>query len=85
MSNLATTIYFSEEEGRLLRAEAEARHVPLPDLVRTIVLDHFAQAPLAISRADYMSIVGLGQSELHDVADQHDRYLGQALADEHLR
>ncbi len=34
---------------------------------------------------DYMSIVGLGASGLGDVSEQHDRYVGQAIADEHLR
>jgi hypothetical protein len=35
--------------------------------------------------SDYLSIVGLGASGLTDVSVEHDRYLADALADEHLR
>ena len=31
------------------------------------------------------SIIGLGDSGLTDVSERHDYYIGQALADEHLR
>ncbi len=38
-----------------------------------------------LDQADYLSIVGLGASGLNDVSVEHDRYVGQAIADEHLR
>lgn len=31
------------------------------------------------------SIIGLGESGLTDVSERHDYYVGQALADDHLR
>ena len=34
---------------------------------------------------DYMSIVGLGASGIKDISEQHDRYVGEAIAHEHLR
>jgi hypothetical protein len=34
---------------------------------------------------DYMSIVGLGASGTRNVSVEHDRYVGEAIADEHLR
>lgn len=33
---------------------------------------------------DFMAIVGLGASGLTDVSENHDRYLGEAIAHEHL-
>ncbi|MBI3913609.1 MAG: hypothetical protein HY327_05420, partial [Chloroflexi bacterium] len=33
---------------------------------------------------DLMAFVGLGNSGLSDVAESHDAYVGQAIADEHL-
>jgi len=33
---------------------------------------------------DFLSLVDLGTSETSDVSENHDRYLGQAIADEHL-
>ncbi len=38
-----------------------------------------------LSDEDYLSIVGLGASGLANVSAEHDRYLGEAIADEHLR
>ncbi len=35
--------------------------------------------------ADYLALVDLGASGVADVSENHDRYLGQAIADEHLR
>jgi len=34
--------------------------------------------------ADYLALVDLGASGSADVSASHDRYLGQAIADEHL-
>lgn len=31
------------------------------------------------------SIIGLGDSGLTDVSERHDYYIGEAIADEHLR
>ncbi len=38
----------------------------------------------SLSESDYMAIVGLGASGSTDVSVEHDRYVGQAIADEHL-
>jgi len=32
-----------------------------------------------------MSIVALGDSGLSDVSEKHDKYLGEAMANKHLR
>jgi hypothetical protein len=84
MTHFQTVIDLNEAEQHQLEAEASARQLPLPDLVRAIILEHL-QASKPVSRTDYLSIVGLGHSGLHNVAEQHDQYLGQAIADEHLR
>lgn len=44
-----------------------------------------APGPAVLQESDYMAIVGLGASGLNDVSVEHDRYVGQAIADEHLR
>lgn len=38
-----------------------------------------------LEAADYQGIVGLGASGTSDISEKHDRYLGEAIADEHLR
>ena len=34
---------------------------------------------------DFMSIVGLGESDSTDVSENHDKYLGEIIANEHIR
>ncbi|MBI3740920.1 MAG: hypothetical protein HY257_04085 [Chloroflexi bacterium] len=34
---------------------------------------------------DFMAIVALGASGVKDVSEKHDRYVGEAIAHEHLR
>lgn len=36
-------------------------------------------------REDYFKIVGLGKSGVNDISENHDKYIGEVLADEHLR
>jgi len=38
----------------------------------------------SLSPADFMAIVGLGASGTADISENHDRYAGDAIADEHL-
>jgi hypothetical protein len=85
MSDTPTTIYLTEHEQQLLQAEAESKHVLLPDLLHGIIADHLSGRVEAFSRADYMTIVGLGQSGLQVIAEDHDTYVAQTIADEHLR
>ncbi len=85
MSDMQTTIYLTEQERQLLQAEAESKRVPLPDLLHGIIADHLTSRGEAFSRADYLAIVGLGQSGQQVIAENHDQYIAQAIADEHLR
>jgi hypothetical protein len=48
-------------------------------------LDTLLQAEAAqATDHDLMAIVGLGASDSTDVSEKHDRYLGEAIAHEHL-
>ena len=84
MTTFQAMIDLNATEQQQLEAEATARQLPLPDLVRAIIVEHL-QSSKPVSRTDYFSIVGLGYSGLHNIAEEHDRYLGQAISDEHLR
>ena len=84
MTTFQTVIDLNEAEQHQLEAEASARQLQLPELVRAIIVEHL-QTSKPVSRTDYLSIVGLGHSGLRNIAEQHDQYLGQAMDDEHLR
>ena len=84
MNRVRTQVYLDQEQHRSLQEEAQALNVPMTELLRRIIGDHMHGRQPSPSREAFASIVGLGASGLHNVADEHDQYLAEAIADEHL-
>jgi hypothetical protein len=78
-----TQVYLEPEQHRSLKREASERGISLAELLREIVRDHLRRER---PREEFLRIVGLGRSGRSDVAEEHDRYLAEAISrDEDLR
>jgi hypothetical protein len=78
-----TQVYLEPEQHRLLKKEAEAKGISLAELLRQLANQHLRKDP---TREDFARIVGLGKSGCADAAEEHDRYIGEAISrDEDLR
>lgn len=81
-----TLVYLERRQLRALRAEARRRGISLAELMRRVVDEHLerprAEVP-AVAADVYRRLVAIGSSELEDVAERHDAYLGAALRREH--
>jgi len=85
MNRVRTQVYLEREQHRHLQEEAQALNVPMTELLRRIVADHMHGPRPSPSHQAFMSIVGLGASGESAIAEEHDRYLAEEIADEHLR
>ena len=81
-----TQVYLDPSDHQALKRQAGKKDVSMAELVREIVADYLAgdTADRPFTKDEYMSIVGLGESQddAHGARD-HDRHLGDAMADEH--
>jgi len=66
-------VYLEERQDRALRALAKAQQVSIAELIRRSVDLLLAELPIEDDPA--MRIVGLGDSGLGDLAENHDKYL----------
>ena len=81
-----TMLYLDREQLDALKERARAERVPVTELVRRLIRQYLAQPIRGKAPADaWARLVGLGASGRSEVGDQHDRALGDALRDEHLR
>lgn len=80
-----TMIYLEPEQLQALRREAASRGVSLAELVRRAIRRHLESRDNRprVSRRAYLKIVALGSSGQSNVAEQHDRFLAEALRREH--
>ncbi len=78
-------IYLRPEQHEALKAEARMLKISFAELMRRIVEEHLntCSKPPIFAKEDYLSIVGLGESGIHDIAEQHNHYLGVATAAAH--
>ena len=76
-----------QQTAQMVYAELHTIRETLWRLEREI--EHLATLVAAdktlLTKADYLSIVGLGASGMKDVSERHDNYVGEAIAHEHLR
>jgi len=78
-----TQVYLEPEQHRLLKREAEAKGISLAELLRRLAREYLRKET---SREDFFRIVGLGKSGSSDAAEEHDRYISEAISrDENLR
>jgi hypothetical protein len=70
-----------------LAEESKRKQISIEELLGNLVKQYLDELSILSRRseADLMSIVGLGDSGLTDVSENHDKYLGEAVANEHLR
>lgn len=82
-----TMVYLDPEQLQALRAEARAQGISLAELMRRLVQHHLTarREPPPAPPNVYLNIVALGSSGRQDIAEHHDRYLGEALRREHAR
>jgi hypothetical protein len=77
-------LYLEAEQLEALRQRARAERVPMTKLFRRIVGDYLIANRQPTPPADvYRRIVAVGESCHNDIADNHDRYLAEALAERH--
>jgi Ribbon-helix-helix protein, copG family len=81
-------VYLDPGQMKALRERAKVDRVSVAELIRRSVSQMLAgrgAAPQPPSQEVYARLVGLGSSGEADIADDHDRRLGEALTREHLR
>lgn len=80
-----TMVYLEPEQLEALRMEARGARISLAELVRRALQSYLDgnRVSSATAPETYLKIVGLGSCGSPDVAEQHDRYLGEALDREH--
>lgn len=87
MKTITTQIQLDSSQFEILSEESKRRKISIGDLLHSLVKQYLDE--IFISRksdqADFMSIVGLGDSGKHDVSKNHDKYLGELIANEHIR
>ena len=87
MKTLTTQIQLEPAQFNTLTEEAKKRQRTIDELLADLVKEYLDELAVLRQRSepDFMSIVALGNSGLSDVSENHDKYLGEAIANEHLR
>lgn len=87
MKTITTQFQLDSSQFDALTEESKRRKISLQELLYSLVKQYLDE--VFVSRkhdqADFMSIVGLGDSGKHDISENHDKYLGEQIANEHLR
>lgn len=87
MEMLTAQITLEPAKLKALTDESRRRQISIDELVSKFLsrsLDDYLM-PEKQQPPDPMSIIGLGESGLEDVSEKHDFYLGEIIANEHLR
>lgn len=81
---IRTQIQLTEEQAARLRDAAAAEGRSMADVIRESVDAYLAEAPLRRNaetlRADAIALAGKYESQLGDLAREHDRYFAEDLA-----
>lgn len=87
MKTITAQIRLDSAQFETLENESQNRRIAIDELVSRLVKNYLDELFLSHQRpsVDFMSIVGMGNSGADEVSQCHDQYLGEALADEHLR
>lgn len=76
-------VYLDEKQLRALRYQSEHFGKSISQMIREGVDLYIAQIPIEQDPA--MSIIGIGSSDVDDLAENHDKYLYEILMKEHNR
>jgi len=87
MKILTPQIQLDRSQFNALAEEAQKRQKSIDELLGDFVKEYLDELSILHrhSETDLMSIVALGDSGLSDVSEKHDKYLGEAMVNEHLR
>jgi len=87
MKTLTPQIQLEPAQFNALAEEAKKRQKSIDELLGDFVKEYLGELSVLHRHADadFMSIVALGDSGLTGVSESHDQYLGEAIANEHLR
>jgi len=86
METVKAEIKLDSSQYKILYEELEKRHLSINELLKNIIQQYLMELSLAKKSVsdDFMSIVGLGESDSSDVSENHDKYLGEIIANEHI-
>ena len=86
METIKTEIKLDSSQYKVLSKELKRLHISIEQLLNNIVKQYLIETSLTRKKPtkDFMSIVGLGESDLSDVSENHDKYLGEIIANEHI-
>jgi len=81
------TVQLDSSQFDALAEESKRRQISIDELLGNLVKQYLDELSILSRRseADLMSIIGLGDSGLSDVSENHDKYLGEIIANEHFR
>ncbi len=83
MSLVKTQVYLESEQQKFLKKLAKQKHVSLSELMRQLLGEHIQHLGARVFRRKEPSFIGIGASGLTDVSVNHDKYIGEAIAQEH--
>jgi hypothetical protein len=85
MSLVKTQIYLEVEQQKILKDLAKQESISFSGLIRQTIDQYIALFKIATDRKPRkkLSIIGIGASGLTDVSENHDKYVGEAIAKEH--
>jgi len=86
METVKAEIQLDSSQYKILSEELKRRQLSINELLNNIIQQYLMEVSLAKRGAsdDFMSIVGLGVSGSSDISENHDKYLGEIIANEHI-
>ncbi len=87
MELITAQIALNPDQLQALTEESQRRKVSIDEILSSILsrsLDDYLLRQKK-RQADPMSLIGLGEDEVDEVSEKHDVYLGEIIANEHLR
>ena len=86
METIKTEIKLDSSQYKMLSEELKRLHLSMEDLLNNMIQQYLMEISQISNQPteDFMSIVGLGESDSTDVSEKHDKYLGEIIANEHI-
>jgi len=87
METVKAEIKLDSSQYKVLSEELKRLHLSIEDLLNNMIQQYIVDISQISNRPteDFMSIVDLGESDSTDVSEKHDKYLGEIVANEHIR
>ncbi len=85
MSLTKTQVYLESEQQKALKKLAKKERSSVSGLVRQLVGQYISLIKINSGKVPRrrLSIIGIGDSGLTDVSENHDKYVGDAVAEQH--